>query len=82
MIVPPNLDPAVSVESTIKGGKHYHCPDLISVDNHIRDLQVRIAAATNAPGNLVKQYKADIDVLLDRRSYLVLMGARLPELSS
>lgn len=81
MLVPSNLDPAQTVESVIKGRK-YHCPDLVSVDDHIRDLQVRIAHATTAPGNLAAQFRADIDRLLDRRSYMVLAGAKLPELSS
>jgi len=79
MIVPPNLDPIQTVESVIQG-RRYHCADLVALDNHIRDLQVRIAQASKAPGGLVKQYKADIDALLERRSYMTLTGAKLPEL--
>lgn len=65
---PVNLDPATSVESVI-GGRKYDCRDLTSVDDHIRDLQVRISA-TDPKSDMVGKYRADIDKLLERRSFM------------
>lgn len=65
---PPTLDPATNVDSVI-GGRRYHCPDLTVLDDHIRDLQARIAAT--APGSdMVGKFREDIDRLLERRSFM------------
>jgi hypothetical protein len=49
--------------------REYDCPDLASVDTWLSDLAVRIRAAPKLP-KLLKQYRADQDLLLDRRLWL------------
>lgn len=49
--------------------QEYVCDSIEAVDFHLRDLQRRIKSAPNMPALVVK-YRADFDLLLDRRLYL------------
>lgn len=50
----------------------YPCPDTASVDRHIVELARRIGHAKRKYPELAKAYRADIDLLLDRRHWLSL----------
>lgn len=61
----PNLDPA----TTVFGSTPFNCPDIRTIDLHLLGLIARIEKAHALP-RLVEIYRADMDLLLDRRSYL------------
>jgi hypothetical protein len=50
----------------------YDCPDLASVDAHLTRLCVRLGLATPRFPALVALFRAEIDLLLDRRRWLEL----------
>lgn len=50
----------------------YDCPDLAAVDTWLADLSFRIRSAPKLP-NLLAQYRADSDLLLDRRLWLEML---------
>lgn len=51
----------------------YHCPDIEAVQRHILRLRVRIAKA-GTTSNTTATLQADVDLLLDRWSYLHTMA--------
>ena len=67
------LDPLRVVHGT--DHDRYDCPDLAALDRHINRLRRRI---TDLDGQVLAtdRYRADIDRLLDRRSWLTLPVAR------
>ena len=64
-----HLDPLRSLQ-----GIHarYDCPDMATVDRHIEGLLRRIATAGARSPILADACRADIDQLLDRRTWLAL----------
>ena len=62
-----HLDPLRTVHGT---NGRYDCPDVAALDHHIGSLQRRIAHLGHVPAADV--CRADIDQLLDRRSWLTL----------
>jgi len=50
----------------------YDCPDVAALDRHIHHLRRRIASIGEQACNIVDDYRADIDRLLDRRLWLAL----------
>lgn len=68
-------DPAVHALDRVQGsGTSYHCPTPEAIYGHLRGIQARIArAAGHAPLTVVK-LRRDVDLLLDRLSYLAIMG--------
>lgn len=66
----PSFDPL----STVVGlyGVRYPCPDLATVDRHIRVLCDRIRHAVPHFPQLVAVFRDEIDLLLDRRRWLEL----------
>jgi len=67
------LDPLRVVDGT--DYDRYDCPDLAALDRHINRLRRRI---TDLDGQVLAtdRYRADIDRLLDRRSWLTWPVAR------
>ena len=67
------LDPLRVVDGT--DYDRYDCPDLAALDRHINRLRRRI---TDLDGQVLAtdRYRADIDRLLDRRSWLTLPTLR------
>jgi hypothetical protein len=63
-----HLDPLRTVHGT--GNDRYDCPDLATLDHHIHFLRRRIGRLGHLPAADV--CRADIDRLLDRRSWLTL----------
>lgn len=70
---PPPADPATTVQGC--HGVVYACPTLNAVDAHIAHLRRRIAQNPPRFPRLAEAYRADIDLLLDRRAYLMLVQA-------
>jgi len=68
--IPADGDPFTTVIG--KNDSWYPCPDTASVDRHIVELARRIGHAKRKYPELAKAYRADIDLLLDRRSWLTL----------
>jgi len=66
--VPADGDPFTTVIG--KNDSWYPCPDTASVDRHIVELARRIGHAKRKYPELAKAYRADIDLLLDRRNWL------------
>ena len=64
------LDPLRLVHGT--GSDRYDCPDLASLDGHINQLRRRIARLDGRVPAVAEACRADIDLLLDRRSWLTL----------
>lgn len=64
------LDPLVTVDGL--NGTRYSCPDLASVDAHLDGLRRRIESARGRFPGLVATYLREIDLLLDRRTWLAL----------
>ena len=64
------LDPLRIVDGTRNG--RYDCPDLDTLDRHITRLRRRIAAGGTWSPDVTAVARADIDRLLDRRSWLTL----------
>lgn len=50
----------------------YDVPDIAACDKWLADLCFRIHSAPNIP-NLIAQYRADSDLLLDRRLWLEML---------
>lgn len=63
-------DPVDSVIGS--GGTNYPCPDVETLDGHITKLHER-AAETTFPERAA-EFRTDIDMLLDRRLWLVSMA--------
>ena len=64
------LDPLRLVHGT--GSDRYDCPDLATLDGHINQLRRRIARLDGRVPAVAEACRADIDRLLDRRSWLTL----------
>lgn len=64
----PWVDPVTTVIGT--GGTPYPCPDVVALDHHIVALTVRIGHAAPRFPALVLEFRADIDLLLERRRWL------------
>lgn len=64
----PAFDPLTSVIGV--RGTPYPCPDMASLDEHIAWLCHRIEHATPRFPALVEEFRAEIDLLLDRRRWL------------
>lgn len=62
-------DPAHVVEGA-SDGRHYFCPTVASVDAHIVELRARMAKVGRRFPKLVEDWAADIDLLLDHRSFM------------
>ncbi|HEX4252500.1 MAG TPA: hypothetical protein VH008_31860 [Pseudonocardia sp.] len=62
-----------------KNDSWYPCPDTASVDRHIVELSRRIGHARRKYPELAKSYRADIDLLLDRRNWLAVTERRNAE---
>lgn len=70
-------DPLAQV---IGQNKTYDCPTLVAVDAHLSELHHRIRSAPAKFPNLLAQYRADFDLLLDRRLWLEMTAT--PEVSA
>ena len=64
------LDPLRLVHGI--GSDRYDCPDLATLDRHINHLRRRIARLGGQAPDVVETCRADIDRLLDHRSWLTL----------
>lgn len=64
------LDPLRLVDGTARD--RYDCPDLPTLDQHIRRLRRRIAHLGDRAPDVADTLRADIDRLLDHRSWLTL----------
>ena len=64
------LDPLRIVQGA--GTNRYDCPDLAVLDGHLDHLRRRIAGLGDQASRAAAGYRADIDRLLDRRSWLTL----------
>lgn len=64
----PPFDPLTSVIGV--HGTPYPCPDVAALDGHIAWLCQRIGYASARFPRLVAEFRADIDLLLDRRRWL------------
>ncbi|GEL26441.1 hypothetical protein PSU4_53950 [Pseudonocardia sulfidoxydans NBRC 16205] len=53
-------------------GTAYSCPDLDTLDGHLAALCTRIRQATPQFPSLVRAFRDDVDLLLDRRRWLEL----------
>ena len=62
-----HLDPLRAVQGT---RTRYDCPDVAALDRHLANLRRRVAAARSR--DLADACRADIDRLLDRRTWLTL----------
>jgi hypothetical protein len=51
----------------------YPCPDTATVDHHLVELAPRIGQAGRRSPKLAEAYRADMDLLLDRRSWLSML---------
>jgi hypothetical protein len=78
--IPADGDPFTTVIG--KNDSWYPCPDTASVDRHIVELARRIGHAKRKYPELAKAYRADIDLLLDRRSWLALTERKAAEQST
>ena len=65
-----NLDPLRVLHGT--RGDRYDCPDVDTVDRHIARLRRRLAKLGAQRRDITQVCRADIDRLLDRRSWLTL----------
>jgi hypothetical protein len=66
-------DPAESVSSVLPG-YHFHCPNVTTVDHHIAKLRDHVGPRSNLTPKRKEAALHDIDQLLDRRLYLMLVG--------
>lgn len=64
----PWVDPVTTVIGS--NGTPYPCPDVLALDQHILALTVRIRHAGPRFPGLVREFRADIDLLLERRRWL------------
>ena len=64
------LDPLRMVQGT--RNERYDCPDLAALDRHIIHLRRRIIGLESRDPDIADDYRADIDRLLDRRSWVTL----------
>lgn len=64
------LDPLRLVHGT--GNDRYDCPDLVALDGHLDRLRRRLAGLDGRNISRADAYRADVDRLLDRRSWLML----------
>jgi len=53
-----------------KQGNRYLCPDVAAVDRHLTDLSQRTRHLKSRFPELAKVFRADIDLLLERRTAL------------
>jgi hypothetical protein len=71
------LDPLRVVDGTRNA--RYDCPDLAALDRHITRLRRHVADLGDRLPDVANGCRADIDRLLDRRSWLTLpVAARAP----
>lgn len=64
----PWVDPVTTVIGI--SGTPYPCPDIVALDHHIIGLTHRIGHAGPRFPALVREFRADIDLLLERRRWL------------
>ena len=62
----PSSDPSTQVHGLVRV---YDCPDKITVDCHLVELNARVKRAGALP-KLMAQYQSDIDSLLEHRLWL------------
>jgi hypothetical protein len=60
-------------------GTLYACPTLPALDRHLAELCERIRRATPRFPQLVREFRDEIDLLLDRRQWLELDLGVVPE---
>lgn len=73
----PANDPANQVQGAMGA---YDCPDLDSVDKYIRQVNktMRKIAESGKYPDLTPKYRADIDLLLERRLWLQVLMEEAP----
>lgn len=62
-------DPAHVVEGQ-SDGRRYYCPTIAALDAHIVELRARMGIVGRRFPKLVEDWAADIDLLLDHRSFM------------
>ncbi|HWN35629.1 MAG TPA: hypothetical protein VNP03_22950 [Pseudonocardia sp.] len=75
--IPADGDPFTTVIG--KNDSWYPCPDTATVDRHIVELARRIGQAKRKYPELARAYRADIDLLLDRRNWLAVTAQSTTE---
>jgi hypothetical protein len=65
-----NPDPVDTVSSVLPG-YHFHCPNVISVDQHIAERREHMGPRSNLTPKYKEAARQDIDRLLERRLYLM-----------
>jgi hypothetical protein len=63
-------DPLGSVSSVLPG-YYFHCPDAFSVDRHIAERREHMGPLSNLTPKFKEAARQDVDLLLDRRLYLM-----------
>ena len=63
-------DPIDTVSSVLPG-YYFHCPDSISVDRHIAERREHMGPLSNLTPKFKEAARQDVDLLLDRRLYLM-----------
>jgi hypothetical protein len=76
----PTFDPVATVIGI--GGTLYSCPDIKTLDAHVTWLRYRIKCADPRFPCLVAEFRDDIDLLLDRRAWIEILGCITSEGSS
>jgi hypothetical protein len=74
-------DPLDTVSSVLPG-YHFHCPDAISVDRHIAERREHMGPLSNLTPKFKEAARQDVDLLLDRRLYLMRVRLADPPLDS
>jgi hypothetical protein len=67
----PDGDPFTTVIG--QNDNWYPCPDTATVDRHLHELAHRIGQAGRRFPKLTEAYRSDMDLLLDRRSWLSML---------
>jgi len=72
-----SVDPAIMVQGEMSV---YECPDLASVDKHIKQVgkTMRRISESGKYSELPPKYRADIDLLLERRMWLQVLLEEAP----
>jgi hypothetical protein len=65
-------DPADTVSSVLPGYR-FHCPDIASVDLHLAERREHIGPRSNLTPRFREAARQDIDRLLERRLYLMIV---------
>ena len=74
-------DPLDSVSSVLPG-YYFHCSDAFSVDRHIAERREHMGPHSNLTPKFKEAARQDVDLLLDRRLYLMRVCLADPPLDS